>query len=57
MAENERICVYDMQSAPLDSILFHSNCEFITRLAPTGFPLQVAVHAIGPMNAQPLPYV
>lgn len=57
MAENERIRAYDMQSSPLDGILFHSNCEWITRLAPTGFPLQVAVHAIGPMDGQPLPYV
>ena len=57
MAENERIRVYEMQSSPLDSILFHSNCEFITRLAPAGFPLQVAVHAIGPIDGQPAPYV
>jgi quercetin dioxygenase-like cupin family protein len=57
MAENERICVYEMQSSPLDSLLFHSNCDCLTRLAPTGFPVQVAVHVIRPMDREPAPYV
>ena len=57
MADDGQLRIFDLQSVPLDNILFHSNCEFITRLAPQGFPLHLAVHEVKHIDEQPPPYV
>ena len=56
-AGNGRIRAYSMRPTPLDTLSFHTNCEFITRLAPRAFPLHVSVHEVGPVDGQPASYV